>query len=114
MSKNTPPLTRREGLAMTNVITLTLRKSVSNKRKLEKLCEWIDATLEHNKEMPIGWSDLEQHSGLDHVEIQRQFMLHKKSSPMQWIRAQRLEKTKASALETFQLERLSTLARSAN
>jgi transcriptional regulator GlxA family with amidase domain len=72
---------------MNSVVTLKLSKPASNQRKLKKLCEWIDA----NIDKPISWADLSEHSGMDHMELQRQFTTYMKSSPMQWIRQRRTE-----------------------
>ena len=72
---------------MKNVVTLKLSKSASHKRKLKQLCAWIDAHLDQ----PIGWAELVAQSGMDHVELQRQFSTYLKTSPMQWIRNRRLQ-----------------------
>jgi transcriptional regulator GlxA family with amidase domain len=74
---------------MSNVLTLKLSKPASNQRKLKKLCQWIDA----NIDKPIGWAELTAQSGMDHLELQRQFTTYMKSSPMQWIRFRRNELT---------------------
>ena len=74
---------------MSNVLTLKLSKPASNQRKLKKLCQWIDA----NIDQPIGWAELTAQSGMDHLELQRQFTTYMKSSPMQWIRFRRNELT---------------------
>lgn len=72
---------------MKNVVTLKLSKPASHKRKLKQLCAWIDAHLDQ----PIGWAELVAQSGMDHVELQRQFSTYLKTSPMQWIRNRRLQ-----------------------
>jgi transcriptional regulator GlxA family with amidase domain len=74
---------------MSNLLTLKLSKPASNQRKLKKLCKWIDA----NIDKPIGWAELIEQSGMDHLELQRQFTTYMKSSPMQWIRFRRNELT---------------------
>ena len=82
---------------MTNVVTLKLSKPASNRRKLTKLCEWIDANIDKK----IGWTELVELSGFDHVELQKQFMIAYKISPMQWIRSRRVENCKVSMAETL-------------
>lgn len=76
---------------MNNVVNLKESMPASHHRKLNKLCDWIEA----NIDQPIGWTELAQHSGLDHLELMRQFNTHLKTSPMQWIRNKRIE-SKAS------------------
>jgi transcriptional regulator GlxA family with amidase domain len=82
---------RTEEVAMTNVVTLRLSKPASNRRRLTKLCAWIDANIEKQ----IGWTELVQQSGVDHVELQRLFNIYYKTSPMQWIRNRRAESKKS-------------------
>ena len=72
---------------MNNVVTLKLSKPASNQRKLKELCAWIDA----NIEKPIGWVELIEQSGMDHIKLQSEFTTYLKTSPMQWIRFRRNE-----------------------
>ena len=81
---------------MNNVVTLKLSKPASNQRKLKKLCEWIDL----NIDKPIGWAELAERSGMDHMELQRQFSTYLKTSPMQWIRFRRNELQQIAMAQT--------------
>jgi AraC-like DNA-binding protein len=83
---------------MKNVVTLKLSKPASHKRKLKQLCAWIDAHLDQ----PIGWAELVTHSGMDHVELQRQFSTYLKTSPMQWIRSRRMQNKALSSIHPAQ------------
>ena len=83
---------------MNNVVPLKQSEPVSNLRTLNHLCEWIDA----NIGQPIGWTELIAHSGMDHLELQKQFIVHLKTSPMQWIRWRRIESKKVSMAATMQ------------
>jgi len=56
-----------------------------NKEQFEELCVWID---EHILE-PIGWSELMNESGFDHLSIQYSFTKYKATTPMTWIRNRR-------------------------
>lgn len=82
---------------MNKVVSLKQSVLVSHHRKLNKLCEWIEANLDQ----PIGWTELAKHSGLDHLELMRQFNTHLKTSPMQWIRNKRIETKAALYAETL-------------
>ena len=56
-----------------------------NNAQFEELCAWID---EHIQEQ-IGWSELMQESGFDHLSIQSSFAKYKATTPMTWIRKRR-------------------------
>lgn len=56
-----------------------------NKEQFEELCAWID---EHIQEK-IGWSELMNESGFDHLSIQSSFAKYKSTTPMTWIRKRR-------------------------
>ena len=56
-----------------------------NKEQFEELCAWID---EHIQEK-IGWSELMNESGFDHLSIQSSFARYKSTTPMTWIRKRR-------------------------
>jgi transcriptional regulator GlxA family with amidase domain len=85
---------------MNNVVTLKLTKPQSDRSKLDELCEWIDAHIDQ----PLGWAELSAHSHMDHLELQRQFCAHLKTSPMQWIRTRRIECNKASMAQTMEAQ----------
>lgn len=82
---------------MNQAIAYKLVQPSSNKRKLRSLCAWIDT----NIDKPIGWTDLSEQSGMDHMELQRQFNVYLKTSPMQWIRHRRVERRKVSMEEVM-------------
>jgi transcriptional regulator GlxA family with amidase domain len=63
----------------------SINKSDRDKKRLERLCAWIQTHLDSD----INWIELTTHSGLNHMELQRLFMFHQKTSPMQWIKLQR-------------------------
>ena len=63
------------------------RSDSVTEQKIIDLCKWID---EHIAE-PIGWSELMNVSGLDHLSIQASFFKYKAMTPMTWIRKRRLE-----------------------
>jgi AraC-like DNA-binding protein len=83
---------------MPNVINLKTSNHESIQRKLVKLCEWID----QNIHASIGWTDLIAHSGMGHLELQREFVAHLHTTPMQWIRVRRKKLTETSMSEHFQ------------
>jgi len=56
-----------------------------SKEQFDELCTWID---EHIHEQ-IGWSELMQESGFDHLSIQSSFAKYKATTPMTWIRKRR-------------------------
>jgi methylphosphotriester-DNA--protein-cysteine methyltransferase len=60
-------------------------QKVFNKEQFEELCAWID---EHIQEK-IGWSELMNESGFDHLSIQSSFAKYKSTTPMTWIRKRR-------------------------
>jgi transcriptional regulator GlxA family with amidase domain len=62
-----------------------VKKIERNTQKLDELCVWIEANLRER----IGWTELTKISGLSHMEIHALFHVHKRTSPMQWIRQQR-------------------------
>ena len=85
---------------MNNVVNLKLTKPQSDRSKLDELCEWIDAHIDQS----LGWAELSAHSHMDHLELQRQFCAHLKTSPMQWIRTRRIECNKASMAQTMEAQ----------
>lgn len=58
-----------------------------SEQQMIDLCDWID----QNISQPIGWTELIQASGLDHLSIQAAFFKYKSTTPMTWIRNRRLE-----------------------
>jgi transcriptional regulator GlxA family with amidase domain len=78
--------------AMNNFHNLKLVKPTTDRCRLDQLCEWIEA----NIDKPIGWAELTTQSGMDHLELQREFSAHFKTSPMQWIRSRRIDSKKSS------------------
>jgi len=56
-----------------------------SKAEFEALCEWIDAHIHEQ----IGWSQLMQVSGFDHLSIQTSFAKYRTTTPMTWIRKRR-------------------------
>jgi transcriptional regulator GlxA family with amidase domain len=70
---------------MGQISSIQVRKSDRDKRRIERLCSWIQSNLEHE----ISWETLTLQSGLNHMELQRLFMFHQKTSPMQWIKLER-------------------------
>ncbi|MFM2428010.1 MAG: hypothetical protein RL707_1837 [Pseudomonadota bacterium] len=85
---------------MNNVVNLKLTKPQSDRSKLDELCKWIDAHIDQS----LGWAELSAHSHMDHLELQRQFGAHLKTSPMQWIRTRRIECKKASMAQTMEAQ----------
>lgn len=70
---------------MGQIASIQIKKSDRDKRRIERLCTWIQSNLEAE----ISWDALTHQSGLNHMELQRLFMFHQKTSPMQWIKLQR-------------------------
>jgi transcriptional regulator GlxA family with amidase domain len=70
---------------MSSVPSLLERVRLTEKQKLDELCQWL---LDHLHER-IGWSVLAQRSMMSNEELHRMFMLHYNQSPMQWISEQR-------------------------
>ena len=56
-----------------------------NKDQFEQLCAWID---DHIQEQ-IGWTELMQETGCDHLSIQSSFAKYKATTPMTYIRKRR-------------------------
>jgi hypothetical protein len=56
-----------------------------SQQQFEELCAWID---EHIHDQ-IGWSELMNETGLDHLSIQSSFAKYKATTPMTWIRKRR-------------------------
>jgi methylphosphotriester-DNA--protein-cysteine methyltransferase len=61
-----------------------IQKGLS-KDQFEELCLWIDAHIHEQ----IGWSELMNESGVDHLAIQASFTKYKATTPMTWIRKRR-------------------------
>jgi AraC-like DNA-binding protein len=55
--------------------------------KLLTLCDWIDRHIDRQ----IGWTELSEFSGADHMELQAAFTKYKSTTPMTWIRKRRQE-----------------------
>ena len=70
---------------MSSVPSLLERVHLTEKQKLDELCQWL---LDHLHER-IGWGVLAQRSMMSNEELHRMFMLHYNLSPMQWISVQR-------------------------
>ena len=64
-------------------------KPPESPQELAQLCHWIEEHIDQQ----IGWTDLVAQSGMDHTTLQKQFNLYFRTSPMQWIRSKRLERT---------------------
>ena len=50
--------------------------------QLNAICAWIEAQCQ----LPITWVDLCNISGLSHQQLVRLFMIHKKTTPMAYMR----------------------------
>lgn len=61
------------------------RVRLTQKQKLDELCQWLLVHLHES----IGWSVLVQRSMMSNEELHRLFMLYHHMSPMQWISLQR-------------------------
>ena len=55
--------------------------------KFLALCNWIDLQIDRQ----IGWTELSEYSGADHLELQAAFTKYKSTTPMTWIRKRRQE-----------------------
>jgi transcriptional regulator GlxA family with amidase domain len=53
--------------------------------KFLALCDWIDQHIDRQ----IGWAELTEYSGADHLELQAVFAKYKATTPMTWIRKRR-------------------------
>ncbi|BDU58990.1 hypothetical protein LMORI2_19720 [Limnohabitans sp. MORI2] len=69
-----------------------LDQPTENKNRFEKLLVWID----QNIDSPISLNDLLAQSGLSLLELNRQFKLHTKQSPLQFIKEFRKFKQEAA------------------
>ncbi len=78
---------------MSSVPSLLERVRLTEKQKLDELCQWLLDNL-HER---IGWSILVQRSMMSNEELHRVFMLHHNVSPMQWISQQRENLVHASS-----------------
>lgn len=58
------------------------RGEVNVNHQLDEICRWID---EHSREN-ITWDDLTRASGLDHRLLLKLFQIHKKTTPMAYLR----------------------------
>ena len=85
---------------MGSVSIITINRSNLDKKRIERLCAWIQTHIDTE----ITWDHLITQSVLNHMDLQRLFMFHQKTSPMQWIKfqreqlAQQARMTDASAL----------------
>jgi hypothetical protein len=66
---------------MNSVQLLIDRVRLTEKQKLDDLCQWLLGHLHES----IGWSVLVQRSKMSNEELHRLFMQHHHMSPMQWI-----------------------------
>jgi AraC-like DNA-binding protein len=82
---------------MPNVVNLKASNHENIQRKLKNLCEWIELNING----PIGWAELIKQSGMNHLELQREFLAYLNETPMQWIRHRRQELTHTSMAEQF-------------
>lgn len=82
---------------MPNVVSLKISNHESIQGKLKNLCEWIELNIDE----PISWNELMAHSGMGHLELQREFDAHLNATPMQWIRHRRRELTQMTMAEQF-------------
>lgn len=78
---------------MNSVQLLIDRVRLTEKQKLDDLCQWLLGHLHES----IGWSVLVQRSKMSNEELHRLFMQHHHMSPMQWISQQRERMVHASA-----------------
>jgi transcriptional regulator GlxA family with amidase domain len=78
---------------MNSVQLLIDRVRLTEKQKLDDLCQWLLGHLHES----IGWSVLVQRSKMSNEELHRLFMQHHHMSPMQWISQQREKMVHASA-----------------
>jgi transcriptional regulator GlxA family with amidase domain len=69
------------------------------KALLDTLCQWMLGRLHE----PLSWTRLTEESGINHTELYRLFMLHYKTSPMQWIRLQRESEIRLKQQNQFAL-----------
>jgi len=76
----------RQQAFMNISVTPDPRRGLSHSSsQLDVICRWID---EHSQEN-ITWEDLIRTSGLDHRLLVRLFQIHKKTTPMAYIRQSR-------------------------
>ncbi len=54
----------------------------TNADQIQQLCDWIESNIDST----IGWEELKRQSGLSHKELINLFQIHKKSTPMLFIR----------------------------
>jgi transcriptional regulator GlxA family with amidase domain len=86
---------------MSSVQSLLDAVRLTEKQKLDELCQWL---LDHLHEC-IGWSVLVQRSKMSNEELHRMFMQYHHMSPMQWISQQRGMLVRANGLtKVVQLE----------
>lgn len=76
---------RQQAFMNISAATDTRRDVSHSSGQLDLICRWID---EHNQEN-ISWEDLTRASGLDHRLLVRLFQIHKKTTPMAYIRQSR-------------------------
>jgi transcriptional regulator GlxA family with amidase domain len=79
----------------------------TTQQKLDMLCEWINGNIER----PIGWTELIEKSGMDHLELQACFSTYYKTTPMQWIRSRRLHRSKQRSSEISTTPRWASVAK---
>ena len=78
------------------------------RNRLSHLTDWIEAHLDQ----PIGLSDLERQSNFSRRTLQYQFRRFLGCTPMQWVRARRLDQAKARLLQPLPGDTVASIARS--
>jgi hypothetical protein len=79
---------------MKNVIESTDKRQQKQEKQFNDLTTWIQANLNEQ----IGWAELMSQSGLDHQTLQALFFKYKSTTPMTWIRLQRLASQQEKAV----------------
>jgi AraC-like DNA-binding protein len=67
-----------------------------NEKLLAELCLWIEKNIDSN----IGWEELSSISKLTHTELQFLFDKYKQTTPMTYIRKQKVESKKVQPIYT--------------
>ena len=79
---------------MKNVIESADKRQQKQEKQFNDLTTWIQANLNEQ----IGWAELMSQSGLDHQTLQALFFKYKSTTPMTWIRLQRLASQQEKAV----------------
>ena len=75
---------------MSRVTTISTILTASNTERVEALYVWIA----ENCDSSIGWEQLSKQSGLSHKELISLFQIHKRQTPMAYIKNVREQKKK--------------------